>query len=487
MAAALRLELRQSQQLVMTPQLQQAIKLLTLSNVELGAYVAEEVQRNPLLVAEDGTATAEAPPPPEPEPPAADTRVTEADPGLAAETFDTGTENLYDSARADQAPQESRPLSAGSSAGIGAGEALPDLESRLSEAPTLRAHLLAQIGQMRAEDTVRTLALTIVEALDEDGWLRVDVAAETEAEAATFAVALALVQRCEPTGVGARSLAECLALQLAERDRLDPAMQALLDRLDLIGRGDLERLRRHCGVDAADMAEMLAELRALDPRPGAAFSTEEPASIVPDVLLFRTREGGWRVELNAETLPRVLIDRAYAAELSASEDTRAFLATCRDNANWLIRSLDQRARTILRVATEIVVQQDGFFREGEAGLRPLSLRMVADAIGMHESTVSRVTANKYIATERGVFELKYFFTNAVGSGEGTSAESVRARIRRMIAAETAAAVLSDDRIVEILQHDGIDIARRTVAKYRKSLGIASSVERRRHHALRAAE
>jgi RNA polymerase sigma-54 factor len=305
---------------------------------------------------------------------------------------------------------------------------------------------------------------------------------------------LALVQDCEPTGVGARSLAECLALQLAERDRLDPAMRRLIDNLHLLERGDRRRLRALCGVDDEDFTDMLAELRALDPelraldpRPCAGFQAERAETLIPDVYLRRTAWGGWEVELNTETLPRVLVDNRYATELAAARggtgsEARAFVSECRANASWLVRSLDQRARTILAVATEIVRHQDRFFAEGITGLQPLTLRMVADAAGLHESTASRVTSNKYIATERGIFELKYFFTNAVGSG-GPAAEAVRHRIRNMIAAEAPENVLSDDIIVEQLQDDGIDIARRTVAKYRKALGIPSSVERRRQKAM----
>ncbi|GMG84893.1 RNA polymerase factor sigma-54 [Paralimibaculum aggregatum] len=503
MGAGLRLELRQSQQLVMTPQLQQAIKLLQMSSFELGAFVTEEIERNPLLVAEGpegGPADAPADPAPETGAPLdgaaeapADSRVTaEGDHALAEETFDTGSENLFDrdASGGDPAPlpgEGAQRLTRQAAEAEGAD----GFEARLTRPDTLREHLLAQLGLMRAEAPVLALARLLVEELDEAGYLRTDLAQLAErlgTGPAALEAALALVQRCEPAGVGARDLGECLALQLAERDRLDPAMQRLLGHLDLLARGQVEKLCKLCAVDAEDLADMLADIRRLDPRPGRGFGEAEPETVIPDVFVRPTGWGGWSVELNAEALPRVLIDRRYAAELArGGAQTREFLTACRENANWLVKSLDQRARTILKVAQEIVRHQEGFFEKGPAGLKPLSLKMVADAIKMHESTVSRVTSNKYMATERGIVELKFFFTNAVGGGgegDAHSAESIRTRLRALVAAETAGTVLSDDRIVEILQGEGIEIARRTVAKYRNAMGIPSSVARRQQLALK---
>jgi len=496
MGTGLKLELRQSQQLVMTPQLQQAIKLLQMSNLELSAFVEQELERNPLLRRED---PGEAAPDPraardEPAPTTntgpddgADRRVTaEGDQTLAAETFDTGSENLYDRARADM--ERERPISAGAAAGLGplGDEDAPDLEAWLVAPTSLRDHLSGQIGQVRAGRTAQALAVALIDELDEDGYFRScpqEIAARLGVEPGEVIEALGLIQACDPTGIGARDLAECLALQLAERDRLDPAMRALIDNLELVARGEAARLRALCGVEAEDIADMLAELRRLDPRPGAAFATERSETVVPDVFLSRGRMGEWLVELNADTLPKVLIDRRYAAELAAGgAETKRFVAECRDTAAWLVKSLDQRARTILAVATEIARKQEGFFAEGMSAMRPLSLRQVADEIGMHESTVSRVTANKYMATERGIFPFKFFFSNAVGSEE-MSAERVRHRLRALIEAERPGAVLSDDKIVELLRDDGIEVARRTVAKYRKSLKIPSSAERRRRFAM----
>jgi RNA polymerase sigma-54 factor len=245
-------------------------------------------------------------------------------------------------------------------------------------------------------------------------------------------------------------------------------------------------LRKACAVDDEDLREMIAELRALTPRPGAAFGGEPAAPVIPDVMVREGPGGLWHVELNTDTLPRLLVDQRYHAHVSGAARTdqeKTFVSDCMASANWLIRSLDQRAKTILKVSSEIVRQQDGFLAFGVEHLRPLNLKIVADAIGMHESTVSRVTSNKYIATPRGVFELKFFFTSAIASSEGGeahSAESVRHRIRQLIDSEKEVnAVLSDDRIVEILKETGVDIARRTVAKYREAMRIPSSVERRR--------
>lgn len=477
MGLGLRLEMRQSQQLVMTPQLQQAIRLLQMSNLELCDFVDQEVQQNPLLEIDEGGSRAAAPAPDADAP--LDQRVTaEGDPGLAAETFDTGAENLY-----DPEPGTWSGVGAGGSAGFDGGE--DDLDQRLGEVPSLRDHLLGQLGQ--GPEPREVVARHLVDELDEHGFLRSDpaeIALSLGCAVALVEQALARVQACEPTGVGARNLAECLALQLAEADRLDPAMRALIDHLDLLPRGELRRLRLICGVDEDDFAAMLGELRALDPRPCARFATERAETLIPDVFLRRAPWGGWQIELNTETLPRVLVTNRYQAALGAGDEgARAYLAEARANASWLVKSLDQRARTILKVATEVVRQQERFFDIGIAGLKPLNLRMVAEAVGMHESTASRVTSNKYIATPRGIFELKFFFTNAIGGdgedGSGVSASTVRHRIKCMIEAEGPDDVLSDDTIVDILRAEGIDIARRTVAKYRKGLGIPSSVDRRR--------
>jgi RNA polymerase sigma-54 factor len=289
--------------------------------------------------------------------------------------------------------------------------------------------------------------------------------------------------------VFARDLRECLMLQLKEQDRCDPAMAALIENINLLAVHDLPALKRAAKVSDEDLLDMIAEVKRLDPKPGLRYGSAPAQVIVPDVLVRALPDGSFHVELNSDTLPRVLVDRSYYATVAKSatrKEDRTYLADCFQTANWLVKSLDQRARTILKVAREIVRQQDGFLTHGVRHLRPLNLKTVADAIAMHESTVSRVTANKYMATNRGLFELKYFFTSAIAAtsdGDAHSSESVRDRIRAMIEAEAAGSVLSDDKIVERLKDDGIDIARRTVAKYREALRIPSSVQRRRQKRL----
>ena len=477
MALSQRLELRQGQGLVMTPQLQQAIKLLQLSTLELAAFVEAELERNPLLERAD----------PEPTEPEEQADAPERD-------LDVPLEDLHpDLSSADLSDAGAPPLTDWSRVGAGQrSEDLPDvLDGPSTEPISLAEHLEQQLCEIGFAPQDRLVAAALIDRLDEWGYLRADLpdlAAQLGYPQPKLEAVLTTLQGLEPTGVFARSLAECLALQLKERNRFDPAMAALLERLDLLARNNFKELQAICRVDADDLSEMIAEIRSLTPKPGAAFGGIPAQTITPDVYVFRSPDEGWTVELNSEALPRVLMNTRYAATVGAAarKDTeKAFLSECSASANWLVKSLDQRARTILKVAREIVRQQDGFLAYGVTHLRPLNLKAVADAIGMHESTVSRVTSNKYMGTPRGVFELKYFFTAAISAadgGEAHSAESVRHRIKTMIEAERPDNVLSDDRIVDILREAGIDIARRTVAKYRESLRIPSSLERRRRFA-----
>jgi RNA polymerase sigma-54 factor len=339
-----------------------------------------------------------------------------------------------------------------------------------------------------ADPVRRIIGQHLIDLVDEAGYLTGDLGSLAEklgAPPAEVEAVLAIVQSFDPAGVAARNLAECLAIQLKERDRFDPAMQALVGHLDLLARRDLAGLKKICAVDDADLADMIAEIRALNPKPGLAFGSTVVQPMVPDVFVRQASDGTYAVELNADTLPKVLVDQTYyavVAKTARSDTEKSYLNECLQTATWLVRALDQRAKTILKVSTEIVRQQDGFFARGVQHLRPLNLKTVADAIGMHESTVSRVTANKYMATSRGIFELKYFFTSSIASavgGEAHSAEAVRHRIKQLIDAEPTGDVLSDDTIVEKLRTAGIDIARRTVAKYREAMKIPSSVQRRR--------
>jgi RNA polymerase sigma-54 factor len=495
MAISQRMDLRQSQSLVMTPQLQQAIKLLELSNLELNAYVEEQLESNPLLEREsDATNEAEA----LAEPPAAiaedgplpdtaavaDGRADSPD----ASTDDAAYDNLWQSEDAGTTLLGDRGGTGGRS-DFSVDER--SLEETLTRPPDLRQHLTTQLQLDIPDPVERMIGLQLIDMLDEAGYLRGElegVATMLGCTVPAVETVLAKLQRCEPAGIFARNLAECLALQLAERNRLDPAMRALLDHLDLLARGDRARLLEVCGVDAEDLAEMIGEIRALDPKPALAFDGDPASPAVPDILMQRRPDGSWLIELNPDTLPRVLINRSYMAHIgrgAKSGAEREFLNDRLASANWLVKSLHQRATTILKVASEIVRRQEAFFQHGVQHLRPLTRRDVAAAIGMHESTVSRVTTNKYIETPRGFFELRYFFGASIGGSDGEShaAEAVRRRIQQLIETEAPKAVLSDDNLVILLRGEGINIARRTVAKYRESMRIPSSVERRREKAL----
>jgi RNA polymerase sigma-54 factor len=487
-----RLELRQSQTLVMTPQLQQAIKMLQLSNLELNNFVDAEIQQNPLLERrEPGGEDAAAADAINGEP-AATAALPE---GLATDIAPDAAEHWHASAGTEgdgsvdfaETPQIRR----GGDGGVGSDER-SGFEYTAARPRTLREHLLEQIGT-DLDQGDQLVALHLLDQLDDNGYLggTLDaIATLLGCGLARVEAVLARVQQFDPPGVFARSLPECLALQLRDRNRLDPAMRCLLDNLPLLAARNIPALVRVCRVDAEDVAEMIAEIKSLDPRPGLAFDPPLAQPVVPDILMrAQPNGGGWIVELNAETLPRVLVNNRYYARVSRvarSKAERDYLSERLQAANWLVKSLHQRATTILKVAAEIVRQQDGFFRRGVQALRPLILRDIAVAIGMHESTVSRVTSNKYMATPRGLYELKYFFSSSIpasSGGSAHSAEAVRHLIRNLIDSEPAAATLSDERIVELLQHDGVDIARRTVAKYREAMRIPSSVQRRREKLL----
>jgi len=492
MSLAPRLDIRQSQSLVMTPQLQQAIKLLTLSNLEVEAFIAEEVEKNPLL---DATAVREVATPERPEreaPAGADELVTGTAPaedrGL---DLDYATESHQQDSVADGGTGPDGGLSlngTGSGGGLG-GEDGPDWDSLPGDAPNLAEHLGEQVALILSGVEL-TVAAHIIDQLDEAGYLTVplgEIAERLGVPIARVESVLSVVQSLDPTGVGARDLAECLALQAKEADRYDPCMAKLIANLDLLARGDLVRLKRLCGVDDEDMADMIRELRGYDPKPGCRYGGEPAQAVIPDLFVTRTT-AGWGIELNTATLPRVLVNRRYYQELRLGpqdKGSKAWLADCLASANWLMKALDQRQRTIIRVATEIVKVQDAFFLHGIAHLKPLTLARVAEAIGMHESTVSRVTSNKYLSCARGLFELKFFFTSGIAAADGgdaVSAEAVKSAIKALIANE-GTKILSDDTLVELLQAKGFDIARRTVAKYREAMGIGSSVQRRRARTL----
>ncbi|MBN9075764.1 MAG: RNA polymerase sigma-54 factor [Rhizobiales bacterium 65-79] len=494
MGLSARLQLRQSQSLVMTPQLMQSIRLLQLSHAELEAFIDQEIERNPLVErGEDasGAAAGDTPDGADAEPPPESGPEPEWTAASISDRLDASLENVFpddpgvrERIGPDLAAQWK---SAHGGSGTFDGDGF-DLEEVVSAPVTLNDHLREQIAFAFTDPVKRAVAAELAGSLDESGYLRTElpeIAARLGIEEETVAETLSTCQGFDPPGIFARDLAECLALQLHARDRLDPAMAALLRNLELLARRDFQALSRLCGVGQEDLLDMLAEIRALDPKPGMAFAGGTADVVVPDVLVRPAPDGSWQVELNPDTLPRVLVDNAYYAQVSSAAKDGAekdFLAECLQNATWLKRSLDQRAKTILKVASEIVRQQDAFLVHGVRHLRPLNMKSIAEAIGMHESTVSRVSANKYMLTPRGVFELRYFFTPAIagaGSAEAHSSEAVRDRIRQLIEQEEPADVLSDDSIVDKLRENGVDIARRTVAKYREGMNIPSSVERRR--------
>lgn len=499
MALSAKLEMRQGQQLVMTPQLQQAIRLLQLSNMELTEFVDAELERNPLLEREENSSA----------PKIADEVMAES-PGIErSEGADDSWLDLRkpvddhagaldaDFGNVFQEPGTGEPLGGAMTGMSWAGvtqrmhsgfEDDQNLESYVASELSLRDHLSAQLPLAIAGNIERMIGRYLVDLVDEAGY----IPANLETLANRLGAPLELVesvltklQTFDPPGIFARSLSECLALQLKEQNRYDPLMAGLLANLDLLANRNLAGLKKVVGCDMDELVDMIQEIKRLNPKPGLKFGAVQMQPVVPDVIVRAASDGGWHVELNSDTLPRVLVNRSYYTRISkssVSDKDKGYLFECLQTANWLFKSLDQRARTILKVAEQIVRQQDSFFMYGVQHLRPLNLRTIADAISMHESTVSRVTSNKYIATPRGIFELKYFFTSAIQSaddGEAHSSESVRFRIKQLIDAEQAADVLSDDQLVDRLKTEGVDIARRTVAKYREAMRIPSSVQRRR--------
>jgi len=485
MAIGPRLDLRQSQSLVMTPQLRQAIKLLQSSNMEVLAFVEEELERNPLLERDETRAAVAEPVAPMPD----------AASAASADTLAIGEASALDADYSnvmDEGEAYTPSMGAGGRADF--SDDLSGIDEMAGQGPTLRERLAEQIRLNFFDARDRLIGSALLAMLEPSGRLTLDACALAQrlgCEVAVVERVRRAMQRFEPTGMFCADLRECLAVQLQEAGRCDPFMERLLDNLPLLAQRDFRGLMEVCGVDAEDLTEMIAEVRRLDPKPGAGADDAPLTAIQPDVLMRATPDGNWVLELNPDTLPRVLVNRGFAARAVIGlrdREQRSFLAEQLQSANWLVKSLEQRANTILKVASEIVRRQDGFFRHGVAFLRPLILRDVAEAVEMHESTVSRVTANKYMATPRGMLELKYFFTTAIqgtAGGESVSAEAVRHRIRGMVHSETAESVLSDDAIVLRLREEGVDIARRTVAKYRDAMRIPSSVQRKREKAVTA--
>ncbi|UTW59166.1 RNA polymerase factor sigma-54 [Kordiimonas sp. SCSIO 12603] len=522
MALTPRLDLRQSQQLVMTPQLQQAIKLLQLSNLELTDYVATEVERNPLLEMgeatpegadnqsggeQGGTATGDdlresggSDTPVDEGLIAADTSMNTAlDTSSTSDSaLDTNMEtNIYNndavSDRVSSTPEGGAgSLSYDGGGAVKGGGGMMDersLDQTLEGEENLHDFLMRQMAVLYSEPADRLIATHLVDLVDEAGYVDqeavLDVGQRLGVEDDDVLKVLGGLQTLEPSGVFARGLAECLAIQLKELDRYDPAMQALVENLDLLAKRDMAAIKRLCGVDQDDIADMIREIRALNPKPGLAYGGVNVQPVVPDIFIRKSRAGTWVVELNSDTLPKVLVNSQYVSELKevgGNKEAKAFVSDCLADANWLVKALDQRARTILKVATALVKKQEMFFELGVRFLKPLTLKDIAEEIDMHESTVSRVTNNKFMSCPRGMFELKYFFTSSISSADGGdahSAESVKFRLKEIIDSEDPKKILSDDKLVALMKAEGVDIARRTVAKYREAMKIPSSVQRRR--------
>jgi RNA polymerase sigma-54 factor len=490
-------EFRQSQQLVMTQQLQQSIKLLQLSAVELQEFIDEELEKNPLLTKEESESEND---------PAAEP-MADAQPESAADDDETRgdakeidvvdsdysvNESLVDESYGDEWSEGEVNYVSASAQGSGGhydedGEG-SGIELASAREKTLREHLLEQIHVDITDAAQRLIAEKLTDMLDEAGYLRENTASLAESLGATaeeIEVVIGRLQQMEPVGVFARTLTECLRLQLADMNRLDPCMETFLDNIEMMSSGDLQGLRKKCNVDTEDFNQILADIRRCNPKPAMGFAAEDAQAVIPDVIVRRAKGGGWHLELNPDAMPRVLINHSYSANVgarSSDKEAKKFVTEQLANANWLIKALDQRANTILKVATEIVKQQDKFLQHGIRFLKPLVLKDIAAAIGMHESTISRVNTSKFMATPRGTLELKFFFTSAINAGSGAndfSSKTVQYYIKELVNAEDPKDILSDDAIVKRLKDRNIDVARRTVTKYREEMNIPSSVVRRR--------
>ena len=505
MSVSLRLDLRQSQSLVMTPQLQQAIKLLQLGNLELSTYVQQELEQNPFLERQEASDEAVT---------AVEDRSDSAgDDGqnqLSGEPdFVTEQESTGEGWSGSGEDGWSEPDNNGSLDGIavdsvgyaGRGGSLDfsddgeSLESRSTRPKTLQEHLSEQmLVDLPAAGPERLIAYHLIDLVDEAGYLRgeiEEIATRLGCSLELVEEVLARLQAFDPPGVFARSVKECLAIQLRDLNRLDPGMEALLDHLDALARGEVAQLHKRCGVLPEDIPEMIAEIKALNPKPGQGFVEAPIDAVVPDIFILPTASG-WRVELNTATLPKLIVNNQYHTEVrreSTDKAAKEYVNERFQAANWLIKALDQRARTVLRVAEAVVERQGDFLTYGVTRMKPLVLRDIAAVIEMHESTVSRATADKFVATPRGNYPFKYFFSNALPGADGEgghAAEAIRQRIKLLIDQEDPQKALSDDRLVELLRAEGVSIARRTVAKYRESLSIPSSVQRKRAKALKLA-
>ncbi|MBW6418519.1 RNA polymerase factor sigma-54 [Celeribacter sp. PS-C1] len=482
------LHLQQKQSLHISAQTIQSLKILQFSHGELSSYLEDQAERNPLINLKLPNPTDAMP-----EPPTEAKGQTERLTATNAPGSTFATEKTH----AMQSGGDSlgaRPSQGQSRKSHDIRDAIDVIEATCPAKTTLREHLLSQIGFAFRDLSDQRLAAELIEHFDGDGYLRAKtttLAPMLGVDAEKIEKTLKVIQGFDPAGVGARDLGECLKIQLEDLGKLRPEMEIMLDHIDLLAKFDISRLASLTGTSRDAVLEMAKEIRTLDPKPGRKFDDSPTLSAYPDILVNRTRDGRVTVELNSALLPRVLVDRQYYAEIKTqrlNEQDKRFVVDCMKNAGWLTKNLDQRAQTILKIATEIARKQDRFLRDGPEHLRPLGLKDVAAAAGVHESTVCRAIANKYMMTAHGLFELKFFFSNSLASldgGEDQSSETVRHKIKQLIDAEKPEAVLSDDAIVAQLQSSGIEVARRTVAKYRDMMRIPSSPQRRREKRAKA--
>ena len=477
----------------MTQALQQSIKLLQCNSLELREFVELELEKNPFLLDEE-----------EPAEIAADSEKSPEDNGEPREADFSDEENFnpemsgssmeYDSNGDDSADIEKDYLRHENSLSTTGGSFDSDddergIEDNPSAKINLRDHLLQQL-QLQVQDPMqRLIGANLIDLVDEAGYMKEELSALPESlgvDKETVETVLGILQSFDPPGVCARNLKECLALQLKDKNRLDPAMQKLLDNLPLLAASKYEELKKQCGVDKDDLRQMIAEIRELNPKPGSNFIYDTSQVMEPDIFVRRTADGNWHIELNMANFPKVMVNKRYYKKITAetrNSKDKQYLAEQFGSASWLVRALEQRAQTMLKVAGELIKQQDAFFRLGVRYLRPLTLKNIAAETGYHESTISRVTNGKFLLCPRGTFELKYFFTSGLarseGGGDDVSSQSVKHYIGEMISAEKQDAILSDDDIVEKLKERNITVARRTVAKYREAMNIPSSPKRKR--------
>ncbi len=486
MALGLELKLRMGMQLVMTPQLQMAIRLLQMSSMDLAEYLQEELDKNPLLERSeeksvDGSEERTEPPASQTanetgETPEASSDLPEPPPSEERLSTDLPVDADWSDVYGDSHGTSSFEMPSGSEA--------PPLENTLTRGDTLADHLTWQLGVSALNERERTLGMAIIDAIDDNGYLTVTLDNLAEITGATLEEvedALVLIQSFEPAGVAARSLAECLRMQLKSRKLAHHPYSTLLEHLEDLARRDFRKLKRVLKVNDEELSEAVALIQSLNPKPGLAFGSDQANYIAPDVFV-RKHEGEWIVEVNPDTMPKLRINRNYESVLEnrINPDDKRFLAENARSAQWLIKSLEQRSSTIYRVAESIVRFQKDFLEYGPEHLKPLILKDVADDIGVHESTTSRVTSNKYMHTHRGIFELKYFFSSSLASqsGETHSSEAVKYKIKKLVESEPPRRPHSDEKLAKLLQEQGIAVARRTVAKYRDALNIPSSSRRK---------